>query len=193
MPLYDADNRLADDPCAVLTRARDNESILEYNLYDQFGNCGTNCTDRKEKLRDFASDYPNLRFMDGHGFAPCDVDNDSRLRQASRWTHSRNRQQLANRVFTAVPDLARGVLYPNIESTLLSAQDTTLLRQCHRLGEQTWSRFTPNVDVQCADHIIPSWTWGGDSSRDIARSKEFLASIGYKVTADNFTCATSTS
>lgn len=189
MPLYDADNRLADDQCAVMARIRDNESILAYNLYDKYGQCGKSCGDRKDKLRDFSVRHPNLRFWDGYGMAPCDVDGDSKLRHEAQWTNAKERQQLATRVFGAAPDLSRGEARPNVESTLISGQDTSYQRQCQKLAEVTWDRFTPNVDVQCVDHIIPTWTWGGDASRDIARSRQFLESIGYRVAENGFTCS----
>ena len=189
MPLYDADNRLAGDRCAIMTRLRDNESILEYNMYNSYTGCTkTPCEERKKKLQDFSAGYPNLRFTDGYGIAPCDVDGDSRLRHDAQWTNPNYRQQLATRVFCAAPDLSRGSPQAAAESPLLSGEDTTMLRQCQRLVEVNYDRWVPNVDVQCADHVVPPWTWGGDSSRDIARSRPFLESIGYKLEDGGFTC-----
>jgi hypothetical protein len=193
MPLYDADNRLADDQCAILTRLRDNESILAYSLYDKYGMCGKQCKDRKEKIREFSTQHPNLRYWDGYGMAPCDVDGDSQLKHEAKWTNPRSRQQLSTRVFGAAPDLSRGEVMPNIESTLIAGGDTSYQRQCGRLAEQDWDRFAPNVDVQCVEHIVPQWTWGGDSSRDIARSKDFLETIGYRLEDGGFTCYASQS
>lgn len=182
--LFDAEHRLGSDRCALLARVRDNQSVLDYVLYDEYGICGTDCKERQSKLAAFASDHPSLLFVDGKGPAPCDIDRDSLLRQGKAWTHAKQRQQLRNRVFTSAPDLARGRGYPTLESALLSAQDTTIIKQCNRLGEKSFDRFTPNVDVQCVQNIIAPWTWGGDSSRDIARSKEFLQSIGFSLEDD---------
>ena len=192
MPLNDADNRLADDRCAIMNRMRANEAIINHTLLDVHGSCDTPCKDRKAKLRNFAAAHPTLQFVDGFGLAPCDVDEDSALKHKQTWTNPRYRQQLRTRVFGAIPDLARGAPKPATESILISGQDTTYMRQCSRLAEMNWDRFAPNVDVQCEEHVIPEWTWGGDSSRDISRSKEFLQSIGYQVdTRTGFTSSSS--
>lgn len=181
MPLYDADNRLSDDPCALMNRMRANDAILQHTLLNVYGTCDKTCEERKEKLKTFASMHPTLQFVDGYGLAPCDVDEDSALRHEQKWTNPKYRQQLRTRVFGAAPDLARGTPKPATESILISGQDTTHARQCARLAEVNWDRFAPNVHVQCEEHIIPEWTWGGESSRDISRSREFLQSIGYNV------------
>lgn len=187
MPLWDADNRLADDKCAILSRLRDNESLNAYRFYDPYGRCTKSCTDRKQSLTGFASQHPNLRFQDGFGISPCEVDGDSKLKHESKWTNAKERQQLPKRVFTSAPDLSRGEFYANTESVLISGQDTSSLKHCSKLAEVTYDRFVPGVDTQCAEHIIPPWTWGGDSSRDITRSKGFLESIGYQ-TDEQYTC-----
>jgi hypothetical protein len=189
MPLWDADNRLADDKCAILARLRDNDSLLEYRFYDPYGRCKTPCQDRKRMLANFAAHHPNLHFWDGYGIAPCDVEGEGQLNHASAWTNAKERQHLPKRVFTSAPNLARGIIQPNTESVLISGEDTSSLRECGRLAERDFDRFVPGVQVQCVEHTVPSWTWGGDSSRDITRSKDFLASIGYTVDEDkHFTC-----
>ena len=180
MPLWDADNRLADDKCALLARLRDNEALSAYRFYDPYGRCTTPCTERQRMLSSFAARHPSMQYRDGFGMAPCDVDGDSALKHSSRWTNAKERQQLPKRVFTSAPDLARGSANTSTESALLSGEDTAALRQCSRLSELNFGRFDPNVDVQCAEHVVPPWTWGGASSRDITRSPEFLASIGYQ-------------
>jgi hypothetical protein len=192
MPLWDADNRLVDDPCAILARLRDNESISSYKFYDAFGRCGRTCKDRKDALSQFAGHHPTMQYWDGYGIAPCDVDGDSQLKHDSRWTNPKEKQQLPKRVFTSVPDLARGKGHVNVESMLISGEDTSDLKQCARLAEVPFDRFNPGVQVQCVDHIVPTWTWGGDSSRDITRTPAFLKSIGYDVDAEtSFTCSNS--
>lgn len=190
MPLWDADNRLADDRCAILARLRDNESLQAYTFYDKYGRCGRDCGERSTKLREFSTMQPNVVFWDGFGISPCEVGADSALKHDSAWTSAKERQQLPKRVFTSAPDLSRGdIVNACAESALISGEDTTELRQCSRLSEVAYDRFVPGVDVQCAEHVVPAWTWGGDSSRDIARSPEFLEQIGYVVDASkNFTC-----
>lgn len=190
MPLWDADNRLADDKCAILTRLRDNESLNAYRFYDPYGRCTKPCEDRKKALSEFATHQPKMHFWDGYGISPCDVEGDSRLKHQAKWTNAKERQQLPKRVFTSAPDLSRGEVHANTESVLISGQDTSSLKHCGKLAEVTFDRFVPGVEVQCVESIIPTWTWGGDSSRDITRSKEFLASIGYDVdpARKHYTC-----
>jgi hypothetical protein len=190
MPLWDADNRLKDDKCAILTRLRDNEAVLDYWFYDPYKQCAGSCEDRKGQLSSFATRHTNMRFWDGYGIAPCDVDVDDRFRHDKSWTCPKERQQLPKRIFTSVPDLSRGQVHANTESMILSGEDTSSQRQCSHLAERNYDRFVPGVAVQCVEHVVPSWTWGGDSSRDITRSKEFLSSIGYSLDeGKNFTCA----
>jgi hypothetical protein len=186
MPLYDADARLSDDKCAIITRLRDNQSMIAYRLFDPHAVCSKDCKERQTQLKEFATDHPMLQFRDGFGLSPCDVDGDSDLRNNAAWTNPKCRQQLPARVFGAAPDLSRGLVRPNTESVLVQGQDTTILRQCGRkLSEVDYNRFGIGIDVQCADHVVPPWQWGGESSRDIARSREFLESIGYKLDQDS--------
>ena len=181
MPLYEADSRLADDRCAILNRLRDNQSLVEYRLFDPFARGATleQCRARQAKLRDFAADQASLRYVDGYGVAPCDIDGDSRLRrQTDSARNARERQTLRKRVFGAAPDRSRGLPRPTAESMLVFGQDTARDRQCQHAAEATWDRFHPCVDVQHATPI-PDDPLTGVSSRDIARSREFLRAIGY--------------
>jgi len=34
-------------------------------------------------------------------------------------------------------------------------------------------------DIQDPDHVVPTWTWGGEPTRDFVRRKEFLNRCGY--------------
>lgn len=195
MPLYDADNRLTADACAVRARDNDNLSIAAYSL---------------AKLR---ADAPptthvvanrNLRLWDGYGVTPAGaIDNDSQMRVDSEVTHHRHKIQLATRVFTASPDLSHGQASPELEAQLVSglsttrrASDASALSPCPRareqqckqqldtrvhekLAEREWDRFDPAVRPVSVANVVPPWTNGGAPSRDIARSDDFLRGMGY--------------
>lgn len=181
MPLFDNTGRLAYDDCALKAKDNQNASIIDYRTYDAYMNAGSDCTDRFSKINDFAMTHRNLTFRDGYGFHGCRVDADSRLKLEAELTNERFKQQLFPRVFGAVPDLAKGRLLPNVESRLIHGVDTTSDRQCNRTAEKQLFRPVPCVDVQRVENIVPTWTWGGDSSREIARSPAFLNMLGFTV------------
>ena len=128
----------------------------------------------------FAAQHRNLRPWTGFGIDKCRVDDDSRLRNDKIWTNTPWKTQWDARTFVAVPNLGRGRPMPTTESRLLSGQDTTSSRQCGSLSEKQYDVFHPTVLPVCPKHVVPDWTWGGDSSRDINRSPEFMESIGLK-------------
>jgi hypothetical protein len=200
MPLYDADNRLTADACAVVEKDQGNSTIASYT----FANL------RAERPRDnqvFLDKHPlaqsakhrNLWAWDGYGLNMSAVDNDSQLRVDSAVTNPRHKIQLAKRVFHASPDLSHGQASPELESRLVGGITTTRKagggvicskqqqqpqqQQQHeivdRLAEREWDRFDPGVRTVGVANIIPMWVNGGAPSRDIARSEDFLQGMGY--------------
>jgi hypothetical protein len=181
MPLFDADNRLTADACAVGLKDRGNRSIADYTLLNMRAPCPP------EDLSTLSPQHPiavaarhrNLQPWDGYGFNVCTVDSDSALRVDSEVTHPRMRIQLPKRVFQASPNLSHGQASPDIESKMQGGMDSSQLRRCDVLAEKDWARFDPGVCAVGAQHIIPPWTNGGAPSREIARSGEFLSTLGY--------------
>lgn len=194
MPLYDANDNLRADPCAREARQLENDSVLAYHLYDKYGVCNRRststsasssslCKERQQKLQQFALESPNLRYWDGYGSVnACSIDRVA-YSKADNTKAVGERQSLPHRVFVAAPDISRasssGRSAPDVESDLRSSRDTSVYKRCGRLSEVTLHRLVPNVDVQCAEHAVPEFPWGGESSRDIARTPEFLRSLGY--------------
>ena len=177
-------HRTNDDDCAQNSRERQNGSINDYNTFNYIKN---DCSNNQEKERlDFLAENPNLRMKYGYGNADkCTVDNDSRLRNDSMLTQTKCRNQLFERQYTGIPNLARGVLHPNVESRLRSGEDTGQKRSCNVLSEVYIDRFTPFVpclkeQIQNDEHIIPEWTWGGAHSRHEVRDADYLERCGYK-------------
>lgn len=180
MPLYDADNRLTADLCAVRLKDRANASVAQYALT----NLRAECPDDRKVFVDghplaWAAEHRNLWSWDGYGLNVRAVDSDSKLRD-SEATHMRARIQLPKRVFHAVPSLAHGQPAPDAEARIQSGLDTAPVRACDRLAERDFHRFNPAVAAVPVEHIVPPWTNGGAPSRDIARSDEFLAGLGYR-------------
>ena len=175
MPLYDAENHASSDPCALREREGVNRGILGYQTAQYRPPC-----DDPSPCRDpmaAAAGHRNLRPWDGFGISACAIDGDSRLRVLSEATHPRQRTQLPKRLFSAVPNLARGVPTPDVESSLFSGDSTSLLRACDRLAERDWNRFDPGVAAVPVEHVVP--TWMAAPSRTVARSPEFLRALGY--------------
>jgi hypothetical protein len=188
MPLFDNTGRLGYDDCAVRAKNNQNASIIDYRTYDAYKNTRANCTRRFDELNAFAMANRNLTFRDGFGTHSCRVDADSKLKLEAELTNERFKQQLFPRVFGAIPDLARGRLLPNVESRLIHGMDTSSDKQCNRTTEKQHFRPTPCVDVQRVENVVPQWTWGGASSREIARSPAFLNMLGFDVNGIKSKC-----
>jgi hypothetical protein len=187
MPLYDADNRLTADTCAVQMRDNGNASIASYTLTN------LRAAHSSDPLS-VAAEHRNLWSWDGYGFNPAAVDGDSQLRVRSEVTHPRSKIQLPTRVFGAAPDLSHGQADPEMEMRVVGTRTTVRPsscpsksdmaggcggRVCDRLAERAWDRFVPGMRPVSVRHIVPPWVNGGAPSRDIARSDQFLQNLGY--------------
>ena len=176
MPLFDAENRLRTDGCATDLYFKDLQKYASYYMFNRDDDKA--CGSSKDRMKEFASQHRNLQPWDGFGLdrGLCDVDSAFRY-AADGITHAKCRQQLPNRLFQAVPQLQRGVVLPGLESRLLSGADTSRIRQCDRVSEKDNDKiFHPYV----SNVVEPTGARIGlRSSRDIARSREFLEGIGY--------------
>jgi hypothetical protein len=151
---------------------------MSFNFY--------NACEGREKLREFSSDN-HLVYMDGFGSAKdCTVVDDSKIRYGWEMTNKRGNQQLPKRVFTAIPDLGRGSFNPQLEDTVKQGEDTNTRKTCDNLSEASLLKYTmtPLLDcirgtIQDPDNIVPSWTWGGENTRDTVNQKAFLEQQGY--------------
>ena len=144
--LFDWENRLTGDTCAIAKKENDNKEILSYTTYNFYGDC------ENSKLQKLALDCPNLHFKNGYGFTnACTVDTDSAVRFSTQ-THGPEKRQLNTRNFYAVPNMSRGTVNADTESFLLNAQDTTIIRECNRTAETNYDRFTPMIDC-IQDHV----------------------------------------
>lgn len=181
MPLFDTDNRLRSDPCAVRQRDLENFGLAGYTLLDQDrwsipicpeGTTARDCLELESKIRS----------GDGFGIRAAEIDGDSSFRNNSTaYTHGRTRQSLSTRVFGAAPDRGRGGLAADVESRLTLSGGVD--RDCtHRYAEVNYDRFDPGVRPVGVQHVVVPFP-AGRPSRDIARSPAFLATIGYECSA----------
>lgn len=124
----------------------------------------------------FATQHRSMYAWDGYGMGADSIDCDGRLRLAAEATTSRERACLSTRVFVAAPNLSRGWMQDAVACPpppMLTSVDTSDTRRCFRLAESDYDRFNPGVCAVGVEHVVPPWTAGGASSRDIARSAPF--------------------
>jgi hypothetical protein len=182
--IFENEHRVRADDCAVNAKDYQNASISDYTLWNNYMmKCNK---DGDKKLEEFSTSHNNLHFKNGYGFTTaCEVDNDTEVRLNGKLTNERAKTQFFIRPFVAVPDLSRGLVAPNLETRLKEGDDTTQLRECFRLTETDFNRFTPLLpclkdNIQNPSHIISPWVWGGDDSRQLMRNSKVLNKCGFQ-------------
>ena len=172
---YDGDNRLSADECYIAQTIADNEKRSGYTIMNHRIPCGANHLSYRPNVANASSNNRTSSWNGYGGINGCTVDGDSKLKFVKP-THVKSRQQLSNRVFQAVPNLHRGTVLPGLESRLQNSLDTRKCKSQVPPGqdETFFHAFHPSVSAISSRHIVPEWTWGGDNSRDIARTDEFL-------------------
>jgi hypothetical protein len=182
--VFEQEHRLGADDCSLNAKDYGNVSINDYSLWNTYHmSCDTNAT---KELQKFSNQNPNLHFRNGYGYTTgCGVDNDTEVRLNGKLTHEKPKVQLFTRPFLAVPDLSRGVVVPGLESRLVEGDDTTQVRECDRVSEKDFDRFTPLIpclkfNIQNPHHIIPPWVNGGEDSRRLMKQSQTLEKCGYK-------------
>lgn len=174
-------NRLTEDRCAILTKELQNRSMTDYFLTNLYSTA--DCKD--DDIREFTIENPNLRYRDGFGNVnACTVDQDSELRNNSKLTNFREKEQLCTRWYQASPNIGKGGLIPNIESRLKSPEDTSDIKDCDILAERNFNRFIPMIgclsgSIQNPENIILPFERGGKFTRDFVRDDEYLKKCGF--------------
>lgn len=188
--VYMSTRRLCDDKCAKEARDLQNESIVDYDLY-QYLPAGA-CDGINARFPTMAYDHVNLTGRIGYGVAEgCVVDNYSALRNdPAQMTRDKCRQQLYTRMFQGCPNLSCGVSDPDSEMPILQGSSTTdyegVKYPCKKsLMEKPTYVFDPLLDcvkkVQDEKHIVESWTRGGSDTRNYMLRQEYLKSCGVGV------------
>lgn len=179
MRVFELENRLKTDNCAMNTTNLQNRSIEDYYLYNMYPTA--DCDASVQNLTDFMIDNPNLHFKDGYGFAnQCTVDMDSKFRMdPNSLTNFREKTQLCTRWHQAVPDFGHAGLVPNVETALKFGEDTSYIRDCDRIAEKQLDVFIPfntcgliNKDVVGPSEVV------GVSTRDFVRNDDYARRCG---------------
>jgi hypothetical protein len=168
-------SRLGSDVCALKAREHTNQKITRRSLWNTYERDNMD-PQRAEKIKCFSTENLNLHYKNGYGVAtPNLVDKDTDLRLNSMWTSEKAKTQMFHRFYLANPDLSRGVPKPGMESELMQGEDTaTVYRQCMRMSELGYDRFTPMIPclketIQDPDHIVLPFNRGGEDSRQLMR------------------------
>jgi hypothetical protein len=183
--IFDLEHRPHSDACAIEARDAQNKSLNEYRLFNPYSTSSTKCDDAESKIKEFTT-VNHTTYKDGYGNAnACRIDADTTMRLGAQITNERYKVPLNTRLFTAVPNLSRGGLAPEVESRLTQGQDTQVKKSCDNLGGIQIDRFVPLLPclkdtIQNPETIVPKWTWGGEPTRDSMRQRQFLEANGYQ-------------
>ena len=187
MRVYNHENRLSIDGCALMVRELQNKSIEDHMFENYYYTKDCKCN----VLDDFLFDN-NMVIKDGYGVSTgCVIDNDSELRLKGIWTNERDKVQLCTRWNKGVPNLNKGGLIPNVESLMKNGDDTSDIRNCDRITERDFDRFVPLVGclasaVQNPNNIVEPWVRGGTHTRNEVRSSEYLEKCGFERSRTNW-------
>ena len=171
------------DCCAREAKDAQNEQMANWRLYQNFY---VPCETPKMRSPEFQYDHTNLRASIGYGVSDgCEIDQDSRLRNNPEgMTRDKCRIQLYQRIFQGCPNLKPTVSDYGEELSMIEGSSSSCIDGLGKkqIMELDTSHRTPYVDcmkdVQSAEHIVPTWTRGGDPTRDFVRRKEFMNRCG---------------
>jgi hypothetical protein len=176
----------ATDPCAQEAKDLQNDRIANWILFDNYASVP--CNTPNIRSPDMQYDNVYLRASIGYGVSDgCEIDQDSKLRNnRDGLTHDRCKIQLFQRIFQGAPNLKPVLDDPGKELAFIEGTDTSCMNGYvykKQLMEKNLSYQTPLVDclkdIQDPTHIVPTWTRGGDPTRDYVRRKEFTNLCGY--------------
>lgn len=180
--------RLREDDCYKKVDAEASQGPGDYNVSNYY-----DCNCEAIHTRELSLQQPSTFYRDGYGWTSnngCNIDNDSKLRNARNLTNQREINQLLTRPYATVPYMGRGTGNVCDESNLRNGEDTFQNRPCNNLAGIYIDRFVPQLscikdNIQNPVHIIPedsdqTWIRGGQPSRQIIRNKDYLNKCGYK-------------
>jgi len=136
--------------------------------------------DAQKEARETASRHRAMQTWMGYGAPAGRIDGDSRLRM-SRGEKANDgfaNPPLVTRTFLGVPNLQGGDGDPRVESRLQNGQDTRIGMQT--VSERQFPVFHPDVEALPTSHVIPTWSRGGEDSRAVSKSPEFLKAMGFR-------------
>ena len=177
-------NQLIDDECYELESTKQSSAPGKY-----FTSNFNPCDCKNEKVVEFATNNPYMKFRDGYGISECNVDQSSNLRVGKSRKNPKCRSQLLHRPYLTVPYMGRGSGNANVETQLLPSEDTSQGKACNSLAGVTIENFfTPLVKnleehVQNPKYLIQEdsdkrWVRGGIPTRQIVKNIDYLERCG---------------
>ena len=150
------------------------------------------CECKTPNTNRIANKHPTLTHRDGYGWTStfgCNIDDDSKMRNAKNITNPRLIHQLNTRPYLTVPYMGRGSGNICVESVLNNSEDTGQKRSCNTMSGINIDRFVPLVKclegtIQNPENIVQEgasedWVRGGVPSRQMLQDKIYLDKCGY--------------
>jgi len=137
----------------------------------------------QKEATETASRHRALQTWMGYGAPAGNIDGDSRLRLSRGETSDPLlATPLVTRTFLGVPNFQGGDGDPRVESRLQNGQDTRIDRGpgASDLAERQFPVFHPDVEALHTSHVIPTWSRGGEDSRTVSKSPDFLKAMGFR-------------
>lgn len=177
--VFEKQTRLKDDVCEVESQTTQNKDVFSYstfNIYQTNKDTEKECNKNIDKIKEFSIEN-RMQIRDGYGFTnACRVDMDSKVRNNFEMT-DKGKQQLFTRTFQGGPNVNKGGFEPEIDAKLTQGAFSTRKDACDVLSERSFDRFEPMSEamlqnIQNVDNIVPTWTWGGVSTREVNAHKK---------------------
>ena len=172
------DNRMGLDDCALAANEKQNNKIDQYQLYNPRADCND------KQFMDIAA-CNNMVPNNGYGNSDsCNIDTDSRLRNGAELTDKSTLNEQFRKCGANECEDEK-----NMTENRMRRGNDFGLKRCDTVSEASTLdlQFTPMVpclknNIQNANHIVPTWTWGGEPTRDSLKQKEFLQDQGFRFT-----------
>ena len=127
----------------------------------------------------------NMVVNNGYGYSDsCNIDTDSRLRNGAELTDKSTLNEQFRKCGANECEDEK-----NMTENRMRRGNDFGLKRCDTVSEASTLdlQFTPMVkclkdNIQNANHIVPTWTWGGEPTRDSLKQKEFLQDQGFRFT-----------
>jgi len=178
--LFDNQHRMAEDECYRDAQNQQSDKIMSYALFNPYKTNVDNCGSKIDELKKFVVENPNLHIKEGYGFTnSCLVDNDSTLRNESKLTQQRCKNQLSIRTFPGGPHLNKSGFESVIDSRLTQGElNPSKNKSCESYIGKGFDVFTPLIpclrdSVQNVDNIVPTWKRGGEHTRINMKESNF--------------------
>lgn len=166
--------KLNEDKCYLNNKDLQNSKFAEYKTKNFKTECDIPNT-LKASLQ-----QPNLLYRDGYGWNACNIDIDSKLRNADSLTNKKCINHLLARPHKTSPFFGKGVCDVKIENDIKIGELTNFGRVQNNV-KQCVNRFVPQIpsvrkNIQNIKNLIPevnrdTWIRGGIPSRQTYKKK----------------------